>query len=36
MSQPNLNEYDNFDFGFTAVDSEEQVVEKPVQEIVQP
>lgn len=36
MSQPNLNEYDNFDFGFTAVDSEDQVVEKPVQEIVQP
>lgn len=36
MSQPNLNEYDNFDFGFTAVDSEEQAVEKPVQEIVQP
>jgi len=36
MSQPNLNEYENFDFGFTAVDSEEQAVEKPVQEIVQP
>lgn len=36
MSQPNLNEYDNFDFGFTAVDSEEPIAEKPVQEIVQP
>ncbi len=39
MNQPNLNEYDNFDFGFTAVDSEESIVEKPVvntQDIVQP
>jgi len=36
MSQPNPNEYDNFDFGFTAVDSEEPLAEKPVQEIVQP
>lgn len=40
MSQVVLQEYENsFDFGFTAVDSEESIVEKPVvntQEIVQP
>jgi len=40
MSTINLQEYENsFDFGFTAVDSEENIVEKPVvntQEIVQP
>jgi predicted nucleic acid-binding Zn-ribbon protein len=40
MSSHNLQEYENsFDFGFTAVDSEENVIEKPVvntQEIVQP
>lgn len=40
MSSLNLQEYENsFDFGFTAVDSEENVIEKPVvntQEIVQP
>jgi hypothetical protein len=39
MDKNILAEYDNFDFGFTAVDSEEQVVEKPVvktEEIVQP
>jgi len=39
MDKSILAEYDNFDFGFTAVDSEEQVVEKPVvnsEEIVQP
>jgi len=39
MSQVILQEYENsFDFGFTAVDSEESVIEKPVvntQEIVQ-
>lgn len=32
-------EYDNYDFGFTAVDSEETIIEKPIvntQEIVQP
>jgi len=38
MSQPNLNEYENFDFGFTAVDSEETPAKPPVktEDIVQP
>lgn len=39
MSSTILAEYENYDFGFTAVDSEETIVEKPVlntQEIVKP
>lgn len=39
MSNNILAEYDNYDFGFTAVDSEETIVEKPVvntKDIVQP
>lgn len=39
MQAQNLQEYENFDFGFTAVDSEEPIAEKPTvktEDVIQP